>query len=139
MSAHDVAASHEARTQAEPPVAAPRPASPITPALLVTTLLLAAIVAATSLFGLLASWPYAAETANWRLQGQCQALGNLIALAVLLVGIVAGRRDSLAGVQLWLGALLYLAYAFVIYAFALHFGRLFLPYVAALGLATELA
>jgi len=95
----------------------------------------AALATTTSLFGLLAPWPYAAETANWRLQAVGQDLGNLLAVIVLLAGLVSARRGSVRGLQVWAGALVYLAYAFVIYAMSVHFTALFLGYVAVLGLS----
>jgi hypothetical protein len=89
----------------------------------------------TSLLGLFTAWPYATETANWQLQAHGQDTGNLLAVGALLIGGLALRRGRLAGWVLWLGALLYLVYAFVIYAFGIHFGLLFPAYVAVLGLA----
>ena len=103
--------------------------------LLTMSLLLAALTTTTSLLGLLAPWPYAAETANWRLQAQAQDLGNLLAVGVLLIAAIAARRGSVRGFLAWAGSLLYLAYAFTIYAMTVHFGPLFLPYVAGLGLS----
>ena len=107
----------------------------LAPWLVAATLTIAVLATSTSLLGLNASWPYASETENWRRQAQGQDAGNLIAVVVLLVGLVGARRGSLRGVQLWLGSLMYLAYAFVIYSVAVHFGPLFLPYVATLGLS----
>jgi hypothetical protein len=105
--------------------------------MLPVTLVIAALVLVTSLFGLLTAWPYAAETANWQLQAHGQDLGNLIAVAALLGGGLTAARGSLRGLLVWAGALLYLAYAFAIYALAVHFGALFLPYVAVLGLSVH--
>jgi hypothetical protein len=94
-----------------------------------------ALVVTTSLLGLLAPWPYASETDNWRTQAYGQDLGNLLAAVTLLAGMLASVRGALRGLLVWAGALLYLAYAFVIYAMTVHFGPLFLPYVAVLGLS----
>ncbi|MDQ7991950.1 MAG: hypothetical protein AAGC63_10565 [Propionicimonas sp.] len=118
-----------------PSLPATRPDTALSPTLGVLTIAVTALTLTTSLLGLLAGWPYAAETANWRLQAQAQDLGNLPAVAVLLGGWLAARRGSVRGVQAWLGALLYLAYAFALYAVGIHFGALFLPYVAVLGLS----
>ena len=96
---------------------------------------LAVIATLTSLFGLATDWPYAVETDNWRLQAQGQDAGNLLAVAVLIAGLAGARRGSLRGLLLWVGALLYLAYTFVLYAVTIHFGPLFPAYVACLGLA----
>ncbi len=97
--------------------------------------LAAAVAVGTSLLGLNTSWPYAAETASWRLQAQGQDLGNLLAVVVLVAGLVSARRNSVRGLQVWAGALAYLVYAFVIYAMTVHFTALFLAYVAVLGLS----
>lgn len=96
---------------------------------------IAALVLMTSLLGLLAGWPYQFETANWQLQARAQDAGNLLAVVVLLGSLVPAARGSLRGRLVWTGALLYLAYAYVIYAMAVHFGQLFLAYVAAIGLS----
>ena len=103
---------------------------------LVLGALAALLAAATSLAGLL--WPgaYARETAAWAVQGVGQDAANLPVVAVTL-GCTAllRRRASLAALCVWLGGLLYFIYAFVIYAFAVHFTALFLAYVAVLGLS----
>jgi hypothetical protein len=107
----------------------------LAPAWVAVSVLIAALVLTTSLLGLLAPWPYAAETDDWRLQAHGQDLGNLLAVGTLLAGLVPAARGSLRGRMVWAGSLLYLGYAFVIYALAIHFGPLFLPYVAVLGLS----
>lgn len=107
----------------------------LTPAVAALSGALVAVATLTSLLGLAAEWPYAAETANWRLQARGQDAGNLLAVAVLVAGLIGARRGSLRGLFAWLGSLLYLAYAFALYAMTIHFGPLFLGYVASLGLA----
>ncbi|MGB7962427.1 MAG: hypothetical protein WCF12_05625 [Propionicimonas sp.] len=104
--------------------------------LLASTLAIAAIVTATSLLGLFGDWAYAAETQNWRLQAQGQDVGNLLAVVALLAGGFSMSRGSTRGLLIWASSLLYLIYAFAIYAVALHFGGLFLPYLAVLGLSS---
>ncbi|MFZ0530551.1 MAG: hypothetical protein WAL91_08455, partial [Propionicimonas sp.] len=103
--------------------------------LVVLSVALSLIAATTSLLGLFSDWPYAAEPASWRLQAQGQDIGNLFAVVTLLAGLLSTARGSLLGFQVWVGSLLYLVYAFVLYAMTVHFGLLFLPYVAALGLS----
>ncbi|WP_139003399.1 hypothetical protein [Arthrobacter crystallopoietes] len=103
-------------------------------ALVVASLGIAVLVTLASLLGLLASWPYKEETGNWVLQARGQDLGNLVAVVALLVGAVRMRAGSLGAMQLWVGTLFYLLYAYIVYSFAVHFGRLFLVYVAILGL-----
>ena len=83
---------------------------------------------------MIASWPYQEETANWVLQARGQDIGNLLAVVVLVVSAVRMRAGSFRATQWWIGTLLYLLYAYIVYAFAVHFGRLFLVYVAILGL-----
>lgn len=78
---------------------------------------------------------YAQETENWALQGKGQDIGNLLTVVVLVAAAVRYRRGSARAGLVWLGALLYLVYAFVVYAVAVHFNQLFLVYVAVLGLS----
>jgi hypothetical protein len=44
-------------------------------------------------------------------------------------------RESVRGILVWIGVLLFMIYAFVIYTFDVHFNSLFLLYVAILGLS----
>ena len=97
------------------------------------SLLIASLVVVASGLGLLASSTYQHETGNWRMQAQGQDVGNLLAAAVLIVTSVRARA-SLRSFLLWIGTMFYFLYAYVVYAFAVHFGRLFLVYVAVLGL-----
>jgi hypothetical protein len=102
--------------------------------LLVASLGIAVLVTLASMLGLLASWPYKEETENWVLQARGQDLGNLVAVIALIVSAIRMRTGSLRATQLWVGSLLYLLYAYMVYSFAVHFGRLSLVYVAILGL-----
>ncbi len=102
--------------------------------LLVASVIIAVLVAIASLLGLLTEWPYRLETDNWRLQARGQDIGNLVAVVVLVASAARMRAGSSRAAELWLGTLLYLLYAYVVYAFAVHLGRLFLVYVAVLGL-----
>lgn len=104
------------------------------PWLTVASLAIAGLVALASLLGLFADWPYQFETENWALQARGQDVGNLLAVVVLLVATIRMRAGSVRAVQVWVGAQFYLLYAYLVYAFALHLGRLFLVYVAVLGL-----
>ena len=106
-------------------------------ALLLAVSVVAALLAtATSLAGML--WPgaYARETAAWAVQGVGQDAANL-PVAMMLVWSAARLRGrgSLVALCAWLGALAYFIYAFAIYGFGVHFGALFLAYVAVLGLS----
>jgi hypothetical protein len=105
--------------------------------LVVASLGTAALVTLASLLGLFAPWPYQREIENWVLQARGQDIGNLLAVVLLVVSTLRMRAGSTRATQLWIGTLLYLLYAYVIYAFAVHFGRLFLVYVAILGLVVH--
>ena len=99
-----------------------------------TTAVLVVLVASTSLAGLLTS-VYVVETASWRLEAQGQDIANLLSLPLLITSAYLAGRGSLKARLVWAGVLLFLVYAFVVYAFAAHFNRLFLVYVATLGLS----
>ena len=102
---------------------------------LIWSVAISLLVAAASLVGLLTDQVYALETANWATQARGQDLGNLVAVAFLLASAVLQRRGSARAGRIWLGTLLYLIYAYLVYAMAVHFNRLFLVYVAVLGLS----
>lgn len=104
-------------------------------AVLVWTGVLALLVAVSSVAGLVDPSVYEQETENWRLQARGQDLGNLAAVVVLVASALRYAGGSARAGLVWLGTLLYLVYAFVVYAMAVHFNRLFLVYVAVLGLS----
>ncbi|HEX2856261.1 MAG TPA: hypothetical protein VHO26_02115 [Propionibacteriaceae bacterium] len=106
---------------------------------LVGSLVICALVLGASLAGLLSPGIYARETANWVTQARGQDLGNLVAVVFLLVSAVMRFRGSVVAGRIWLGTLLYLVYAYVVYAMAVHFNRLFLVYVAVQGLSAYAA
>ena len=71
---------------------------------------------------------------SWTVQAVAQDFINLvIVLPVLVVSGFLAYRGSQRAKLVWLGALSYLVYSFVIYAFGVYFNSLFLFYVAALG------
>ncbi len=78
---------------------------------------------------------YAAETRSWAVQGTSQDIGNLIAVVVLFVSAYFVHKGSIKAFFIWSGVLLYLLYAYLIYAFDVHYNRLFLVYVAIVGLS----
>ncbi len=90
---------------------------------------------ASSLAGIFVDRVYARETASWAAEAVGQDIANLLVLPVLLVLAYAAARGSLKAYLAWLGTVVYTAYAFAIYVFAVHFGPLFLVYVAVFGLA----
>lgn len=106
----------------------------ITRPLWVSTVIIALLVFAVSLIGIFAEFPYAMETENWKMQAQGQDIGNLLAVAAIIISGIFAKRGSLKGYLIWIGTLFYLLYAYVVYAVAVHFTSLFLVYVAILGL-----
>ena len=92
------------------------------------------LVVLASVAGLTDPRVYGQETQNWTTQAKGQDLGNLLAVVVLLVAALRYRKGSQRAALVWLGTLLYLIYAFTVYAVAVHLNYLFLVYVAVLGL-----
>lgn len=79
---------------------------------------------------------YAEMTANWAAQTFAQDLVDLImAFPLLLVLAWLVRRGSVIALLLWLGLLVSIVYAYVIYAFDVPFGPLYLCNVALLGMS----
>lgn len=98
---------------------------------------LAILVAVTGFVGITDPAIYARETASWAAQGAGQDWVNLIGCApALLVAGAAARRGSRCARGIVGGLLLYTAYSFAIYAFAMHFTVLFPVYCATLGAAS---
>ena len=93
------------------------------------------LVVLASVAGLADPRVYEQETENWATQAKGQDLGNLLAVGVLVVAALRYRKGSQRAALAWLGTLLYLIYAFIIYAMAVHLNYLFLVYVAVLGLS----
>ncbi len=79
---------------------------------------------------------YGAETEMFVDQAIAQDLANLLVIAPLMA-LLAWRslRGSVAAYLLWLGFLTFTIYNYVIYTFSIHFGPLFLLWVAVFGLA----
>ena len=88
-----------------------------------------------SLAGILVGDIYAEETADWAGQAVGQDIANLFLYPLLLGLAYLAARGSLRAYLAWTGLLAYSAYTYAIYAFAIHFGPLFLLYVAVLGLS----
>jgi hypothetical protein len=98
----------------------------------------AALAAAGSVIGLLA-YPsvYGDAYPSLTQQALAQDLVNLAVVVPLLIGAgVATRLGRHRAWPVWLGALMFTVYNYVIYTFAIHFGWLFPLWVAILGLAT---
>ena len=126
-------AAVDAKERSASRLAGPRVDGPRTWVVL-ASVLIAALVALASVLGLFTPWPYDQETPNWVLQAWGQDVGNLIAATALVTSAVATRRGSARARQIWIGTLAYFLYAYAVYAFAVHFSRLFVVYVAILGL-----
>ncbi len=79
---------------------------------------------------------YGRETVDLVGVSVAQDLVNLIVVAPLIVilGVLASR-GSMPAYLCWLGALAFTVYSYAIYAFSIHFGPLFLLWVAVLGLS----
>lgn len=93
------------------------------------------LVLLASASGILFKSIYARETLSWALQGIAQDIVNLIAVVVLCIAAYFVNKGSIQAFLVWSGVLLYLLYAYSIYAFDVHFNSLFLVYVAILGLS----
>ncbi len=102
----------------------------------ISALFTAALVALASLAGIAAPATYARETALWRTEGIAQDWADLVVdVPWLVASALLVLRGSRRARLLLGGALLYTAYAFVLYAFDIHFNALFLVYCGALGLS----
>ena len=99
--------------------------------------LAALIAAAASVVGLLVPGSiYGQETRVLADQAVAQDVINLLVVVPLLVVLgIGAARGSVRAYVCWLGCLAFTAYSYAIYAFAIHFGPLFLPWVAVLGLS----
>lgn len=97
----------------------------------------ALVAAAGSAAGLSAAQRfYGEETAALADAAAAQDIVNLLLVAPLLVALaVRAARGSLPAYLCWLGCLAFTVYNYVIYTFSVHFGSLFLVWVAVLGLA----
>jgi hypothetical protein len=97
----------------------------------------ALLAAAGSVVGLLpAAGIYRQETDSFADQAAAQDLVNLLLVAPLL--LVLGwraHRGQFGAYLCWLGCLGFTVYNYAIYAFSIHFGPLFLLWVAVLGLS----
>lgn len=106
-------------------------------AVAVAALVIAGLIAIASLGGILRGEPYARETSLWRTQAIGQDWANLtVAVPWLGITAVLVYRGARRARLLLGGGLLYAAYAYATYAFAVHFNTLFLIYCAVLGTST---
>src|SRR4051812_41748888 len=103
-----------------------------TKSILVWSVAISLLAMATSVMGLLDRSVYGEETKNWATQARGQDVGNLLAVVILLLSAHRYYRGSRRAGLVWLGTLLYVVYAFIVYSMAVHFNALFLAYVATL-------
>ncbi len=106
---------------------------------LVWSLVLAAIVATTAIYGLFVPNAYSQETLNWVAQSMAQDwINTIIAVPAILVSSFLAYKGSLAAKLIWLGTLVFTIYSYLIYTFMVHFNPMFLLYLSALGISTYL-
>ncbi len=97
-------------------------------------LILAVLVAATSLAGIILPDTYVRESADWKAQGIAQDLFDLFfAVPALLISLWFFRKGSPAGFFMLAGILIFLIYTFIIYTFGVHFNNFFLIYCITLA------
>ena len=97
---------------------------------------LAAVVAASSLGGLLLPEIYAKETPTWGAQAQGQDFVDLIFVAPLLIfSAFLAQKGEKIFLFFQGGILINLVYAYMQYGFFLHFNRFYFLYCAGVGLS----
>jgi hypothetical protein len=96
---------------------------------------LALVAAVANIVGLLAPGTiYGQETEVLADQAAAQDVVGLVLVAPLIAGLaISAARGAIPAYLCWLGCLAFTAYNYAIYAFSIHFGPLFLPWVAVLG------
>lgn len=105
----------------------------------VLLIILAALIAVSAAAAIGDPEVYSGETLNWKAQALAQDWVNLILVAPLIVlSSIPALRHSIAGKLVLAGFLTANLYSYVIYAFFIHFGRLFPLYTAILGLSLYL-
>jgi len=102
------------------------------------SVLLATVMAAASLAGLLIEALYRDNTWSSAAFRGTDAATLVLAVPTLLVALVLGRRGSIGARLVWLGVLTYDVYNYAFYVFGAAFNEAFLLYAAALGLALAL-
>ena len=101
---------------------------------IVLSLIAAVLMALASAAGVLSGATYVRETVSWAAQGSGQDMINFMVVFPVLVGSAIQAHLGLTRARLvCMGALLYVVYSYVLYAFFVHFGPWFLVYVAVLG------
>ena len=104
---------------------------------IVLSLIAALLMAIASAAGALGGATYAHETVSWAAQGTGQDIVNVLVAFPLLAFSALYTYLGFARAHLvWIGALMYTAYSYLLYAFFVHFGPWFIVYVAILGLSS---
>ena len=104
--------------------------------IILITLPLAALIAVSSIVGILFEDIYSREASEYAAQGVGQDLINLIILVpILLAATIFIRNGSKISLFVWLGAMIYTVYSYTTYCFGVHFNALFLVYCGILGLS----
>ena len=102
----------------------------------ILTILLAISLSVVSVVGAFLPGTYERDAASMAAQGAGQDLVDLfLVVPMLLISFYLLTRNSKAAALVYGGTLFYIMYSFVIYAFGVHFNRLFLFYCASLGLS----
>jgi hypothetical protein len=112
------------------PTEATAAASPLDRRILAASVVITALGLAASAAGVWLDFPYARETPSWAAQGRGQDAFNLVLFPVLAAVGLGAARGSLRAYLAWLGLLIYSAYSYLLYAGYVHYGPLFLVYVA---------
>jgi hypothetical protein len=101
------------------------------------SIVIAVVAMVGSVIGLAVERIYALETRNFETQSIAQDLVNLFVVSpVVIVSALVARRGSVRAAIVWIGALLFNVYNYVIYAFSIHLGPLSLLWIAVLGAST---
>lgn len=100
------------------------------------SLVIAALTAVAAYSGAFIQSTYAKESMSWAAQGIGQDLITLfLVVPALVISAYFLNKGSLKALLIWLGALIYIEYSYVLYSFFIHFGWTFLLYVTILGLS----
>ncbi len=100
------------------------------------SLVIAVLTAVAAYCGAFVQSTYAKESISWAAQGTGQDLITLfLVVPLLIISAYFLNKGSLKALLVWLGALIYIEYSYVLYSFFIHFGWTFLLYVTILGLS----
>jgi hypothetical protein len=105
-------------------------------ALTILSAILAAALGVVSYCGAFVPATYERDAASMAAQGIGQDMVNLfVVVPLLIISLIWMRRGGRITSFIFGGTLFYILYSFVIYAFGVHFNRLFLLYCLILGLS----